>query len=133
MNPFRLSTLAALGLAALAATPGPAAANASFCDGNLFLEASMPGRSSDAGTDVMVQIRNVSAQTLDVSFALNGARPGFRLTGTGVVLSPGESFLGVIGRQNTSFGALPTTAELATLLGVTCGAPWSGWDQRRGR
>lgn len=122
MKPNRVSTFAALGLAAMIAAPGPARANASFCNGDVVLEATMPGRTGDSGTDVIVRIRNASGRRQDVQIALGGTRPGFRLTVSGVLMFPGYVFSGVIARQNTSFNPFPGTADLASVLRVTCDA-----------
>lgn len=122
MKPLLSSALAALGLVALVAAPGPAAANAPFCNGGVVLEATMPGRDGDGGTEVIVQIRNASGQRQDVQIALSGTRAGLRLTVSGVLMFPGYVFSGVIGRQNTSFAPFPSTADLASALRVTCNA-----------
>lgn len=120
MKTFRLSALAAIGLAVLAAAPRPAAAYAPLCNGNVILEATMPGNTTNSGTAVMVQLRNTTGQSQEVDFALNGSRPGFRLSVSGVPLSPSGSFMGVIGWQNTTFNPVPNTGDLASLLRFTC-------------
>lgn len=117
---MRIATLAAMAIATLSAAPALAAAP--LCDGRLSLDATRTGLRTNAGTLVEVDIRNTTAQRQDVTFALNGHRPGFRLTVHGVTIDASGRFYAAIGRQSTTFGSMPTVDELAALLRVTCAA-----------
>lgn len=117
---MRIAAFATIAIATLSAMPALAAAP--LCDGRLSLEATSAGRRADSGTVVLVQLRNTTGQRQDVSFALNGTRPGFRLSVQGVAIDAGGQFFGAIGRQNATFGSMPTVDELAALLRVTCAA-----------
>lgn len=117
---MRAAFLATLALVGLAATPGPAAASVPLCDGKLQLQATSAGTRTDRGTVVMVQIRNASDRAQDVGIATNAMRPGFRLTVQSVRIGAGDQFWGGVGRQNLTFGGMPTLDELAALLRFTC-------------